>query len=316
MTEVDPNPMNEVAMTLLFQRLGLSDAASQFLTKDQAISNLETLVGLTEKETEMLCKITRKPGGQIEVAIPADGSRRNATTHMVSNPEIPVAMLHEKNLRLAHFFLKYKKMITCIVTYDEVTVPVIIAFDDYKIKIADRATKEFPDIDKIPNLTHERIFEWFDEFRGFLTPRIRKISGRPLSYVVRKDLEVKDDFLDPAFGEDGSAYRTHGEEVEAMAPIKRYDEGGMTTTEDDRYFKSDNAEVWEILWLPFKKGKYQAYIKPFLNKQDGRAAFTTLHHQLLGEQAIRNYAAAAEQKLQILNLNGTKTKNWNFERHH
>ena len=42
---------------------------------------------------------------------------------------------------------------------------------------------------------------------------------------------------------------------------------------------------------------------------------TTLHYQLLGEQAIGNYAAAAELKLQTLNLNGTKTKNWNFERY-
>jgi hypothetical protein len=218
-------------------------------------------------------------------------------------------------LRLAHFFLKYKKMTSCIVTYDEVTVPLIKAFEDYKDTIADRieATKEFPDIDKIPNLTHERIFEWFDEFREFLRPRIGKRSGRPLGYVVRKNLEVKDDFLDPTFGEDSLAYNTHDEEVEARAPIKRYDKGCMMTTEDDRYFRSYNAEVWEILWLRFKNGKYQAYIKPFLNKRDGRAAFTTLHHQLLGEQGIGNYAAAAELKLQTLNLNGTKTKNWNFE---
>jgi hypothetical protein len=86
----DPNPMNEVAMTLLFRPIGLSDAASQFLTTDQAISNLETLVCLTETEIVMLCKLTRKPGGQIEVAIPADG-RRNATTHMVleAGPLLP-----------------------------------------------------------------------------------------------------------------------------------------------------------------------------------------------------------------------------------
>ena len=63
----DPNPMNEVAMTLLFRRIGLSDAASQFLTTDQGISKLETLARLNETEVVMLCKITRKPGGQIEV---------------------------------------------------------------------------------------------------------------------------------------------------------------------------------------------------------------------------------------------------------
>jgi hypothetical protein len=67
----------------------------------------------------------------LKLAIPADG-RRNATTHMVSNHGIPVAMLQEKNLRLAHFFLKYKKMTSHIVTYDEVNVPSIEAFEDYK----------------------------------------------------------------------------------------------------------------------------------------------------------------------------------------
>ena len=97
-------------------------------------------------------------------------------------------------------------MTSRIITYDEVNIPSIEAFEDYKDTI--EATKEIPDIDKIPNLTHERIFEWFDEFRELSTeildqflefvilrPRIGKRSGRPLSYVVRKNLEVKDDSL-------------------------------------------------------------------------------------------------------------------------
>jgi hypothetical protein len=50
----DPNLMNEVAMTLLFRRIGLSDAASQFVTTDQGISKLETLARLNETEVVML----------------------------------------------------------------------------------------------------------------------------------------------------------------------------------------------------------------------------------------------------------------------
>jgi hypothetical protein len=67
--------------------------------------------------------------------------------------------------------------------------------------------------------------------------------------------------------------------------ISNSDAGGVMTTEDDRHFRNDNAEVWDILWMRLKKGEYQAYIKPYLKRQDGRAAFTTLHHQLLGRDA-------------------------------
>jgi hypothetical protein len=53
----------------------------------------------------------------------------------------------------------------------------------------------------------------------------------------------------------------------------------------------------------------------FLAKQDARGAFIALHTQLLGRAAIANYANAAENRLSSLVLDGTKTKNWNFEKY-
>jgi hypothetical protein len=190
---------------------------------------------------------------------------------------------------------------------EEVTVRAIKKLRNYKITIERKMVDV--DVDLVPNLTHERTFEWFEEFPEFLNERISATSMRPLAYVVRAREAVNASASDPPKGAVGSGYQTYSDEIRARAPIRLLD----NTLDLD--FEDDNTAVWKILWMKLKKGKYQSYIKPFLANQDARGAFIALHTQLLGKAAIANYANAAENRLSSLVLDGTKTKNWNFDKY-
>jgi hypothetical protein len=52
-------------MRALFGRLGLSTSAAHFVVNDQSINSLTILKRLSDDEIESLCRICRKPGGQI-----------------------------------------------------------------------------------------------------------------------------------------------------------------------------------------------------------------------------------------------------------
>jgi hypothetical protein len=62
--------MDNVAMRTLFGRLGLSNDAAHFIAHDQSINSLPILKRLTDDVIESLCRICRKPGGQIINRIP------------------------------------------------------------------------------------------------------------------------------------------------------------------------------------------------------------------------------------------------------
>jgi hypothetical protein len=293
-------------MYRMFLELGILPDAAKALIKDQAINSLTSLTEMSEEEITVCCKVIRRPGGSIEQ--PLAGIGRNANrTQRVAAYGAPMAIIHETNLKLARFYLKYKEMTSRTVEPEDVTVQAIKKLRNYKV-ILEKGSTEL-DVDRIPNLTHEKTFEWFDEFREFLNTRISATSGRPLAYVVRKREAVKAPTIDPPKGEQGSAYKTYADEIRERAPVRLID----NTLDLD--FEDDNALVWQILWSKLKGGKYQSYIKPYLDQQDARGAFIALHTQLLGRAAIANYANAAENKLTNLALDGTKTKGWTFDKY-
>ena len=300
----------ELRVYRMFLELKFKPAAAKALIEDQDVNSMGTLREMSEDQITNLCKIIRRPGGSVQQ--PLAGIGRNANrTQQVAAYGAPIAMIHEENLKLARFYLKFKEMTSRTVEPEEVTVEAINEFRDFKI-ILEKGMKKGSidlDVDHIPNLTYERTFEWFDEFREFLDERISSTSMRPLAYVVRATEAVKAEDSDPPTGKVHSTYDNYTREIRARAPIKQ-----LNNTLD-RHFAADNAAVWKILWLRLKKGKYHAYIKPFSDKQDARGAFQALHRQLLGKSAIANYANAAENRLSSLVLDGTRTKNWNFDKY-
>jgi hypothetical protein len=297
----------ELRIYRMFMELGIRPAAAKALIKDQYVTSMDTLKEMSEEQITILCKLIRRPGGSVEQ--PLAGVGRNANrTQLVAAYGAHIAIIHEINLKLARFYLKYKEMTSRTVEPEEVTVRAIKELRYYKVILEKKMMVDL-DVDLIPNLTHERTLEWFDEFREFLDTRIGATSMRPLAYVVRAREAVKPAASDPATGQPGSIYQTYAHEIRERAPIKQFD------NTLDRHFAADNAAVWKILWMKLKKGKYQSYIKPFLAKQDARGAFMALHDQLLDRAAIANYANAAENRLTSLFLDGTKTKNWNFDKY-
>lgn len=311
---IQPDPsIMEIKMELMFKALGLKAAAGKALVHERAISDLSILREMTEYEITTLCKVIREPGGQVEEHIPGVGRNANRT-RMVLNPGAPIAMIHETNIKLTRFYLKFKEMTSRTVDPNMVKISAIKELRDYKLILEEETP--IPDVETIPNLTHDRILEWFDEFREYLAERVGTESQRPLAYVVRKNTAVKPDLLDPEMGKPNSIYRDYAHEIHDRAPIKVYNEETLETTDVyDRHFMTDNVTVWKILWLRLKKGKYQSYVKPFLKAQDARKAFVALQDQLLGTAVIANYANAAENRLKDLVLDGTRRKNWNFDKY-
>jgi hypothetical protein len=297
-------PPVELRIYRMFLELGIKTAAAKALVQDQDINSMKSLRDMSEDRVTTLCKVIRRPGGSIEQTLVGRANR----TQQVAAYGAPITMIAEYNLQLASFYLKYKAMTSRTVEPEEVTVNAIEALQDYKV-ILERKMKIDLDVDLIPNLTHERTFEWFDEFREFLDTRIGPTSMRPLGYTLRQEVSVKPEASDPAIGQDNSAYKNYAHEIRERAPIKQLD------NKYDRHFAADNVIVWEILWMKLKKGKCHTYLKPFLDEKDGRGAFFNLHKQLLGKSAIANYATAAQNKLSSLALDGTRNKHWNFDKY-
>jgi hypothetical protein len=69
------------------QRIGLTNAASEYLTDEQGMDNLNEFRILTDDEVETLCKVLRRPGGTIG-------------NPPVPHPGFPVSIRAEKNLKL------------------------------------------------------------------------------------------------------------------------------------------------------------------------------------------------------------------------
>jgi hypothetical protein len=183
---------------------------------------------------------------------------------------------------------------------------------DFKSQIDENVN---PDVDKAPKLSTNKIFEFFDEFTEFLQEHVGSVSKRPLGYVVRTNAMVKPTNDDPAFGEADSTYPTYHEEIYFRAPIKTVDANGQITSTNDRHFNMDNQAVFKLVWDTVKGGDYVTHIKPFQRAKDGREAFKALYRALLGRDAVNNYIARAENKLSTLSLDGSKRKNWNFDKY-
>lgn len=290
-------------MITALMALGLSQDAADYLSVAQAISDLSALKEMDDTEIKTLCKTCCKYGVS---SANAANNRRNAPA-----PGIPIAMMHESNLKLASFFLKFKDMTSRVVDFPDLTVANVKALKDFKTHIESRVD---PSLELAPKLADgKHLFDFFDNFREFLNEFIGPVSKRPLGYIVRKDWVVPASADDPSFGQAGSKYRDFYHEIETRAPIKTVGPPPQNAEIFDPHFRLDNNQVWKILHHVVKDTRFKDYIKKHTQKMDGRGAFETLHSQLLGRQSINNYAATAENTLQNLTLDGTKSKRWNFD---
>ena len=102
----------------LFVRLGLSQPAAHFVVHDQSINQLSILQRLSDDEIDSLCRICRKPGGQI--INPNAGE--DGATDVITNPGISVAALHTENIKLAAFYLRLMANVSRARVFADVTL--------------------------------------------------------------------------------------------------------------------------------------------------------------------------------------------------
>ena len=254
------------------------------MINDQGLNSLKVLANLEEKEITSLCKLCRKPGGTVEAN---QTQRRNQGSQSIPNPGVPVALIHENNLKLAVFYLKYLVMTSRPLDVDRVSMRNLQGIQDFKKRIDNM---ENPCPTTAPKLTNKDMFEFFGDFRDFLSDNIGPLSKRPLSYVVREHDAVQQHLGDLEFGRLGSPYKSHIHEIENRAPIKQFIDGTLSVF-PDHHFTSDNKIVWKVLYGITKSTNYYSYIKEYAQARDGRAAFIALKYHLLGTDAINNRAS-------------------------
>src|SRR4051794_15808236 len=83
-------------------RMGFTDEAALAITTSQGIDLLSELKLLADNKIENLCKVVRRPGGQVA---PAAGA---AVAQAQPNLGIFVSPKAENNLKLAAYFLQYR----------------------------------------------------------------------------------------------------------------------------------------------------------------------------------------------------------------
>ena len=109
-------------MKALFQQIGFSQGAFDYMVTKQGIDSMAQLDNLNEETVTGLCKLCRKPGGTVGVgALPARGYNAaaaaavNAPPPNFTNPRNPVPMLKELNLKIVIFLVKHCIMIDPLV---------------------------------------------------------------------------------------------------------------------------------------------------------------------------------------------------------
>ena len=100
-----------------------------FLNDEQDLNNLEELTLLDDQGVETLCKICRRPGGQVPNS-PATIAAKGAPS--IANPGFQVSWRIENNHKLACFLLRYKVHTSRTPQAAQMTLPNVHAIKYHK----------------------------------------------------------------------------------------------------------------------------------------------------------------------------------------
>ena len=275
--------MATVAIRSALVRLGFSAAAATAITDEQDLDSAGELMVLVDSEIESLCKVLRRPGGQVEVAGVA-----------VSNPGTQVSLRAENNFKLAAYFLRHRARTSRAVAANDITLVNVRSVRDLRTSEdnhknpTEKPTMHPTDWSK--NL--ESLSEYLRSYLGE--------TGIPLAYVVRTDQAPG---ADPVGGHSSAL-----DEMISRAP--HYNAGG----EPLAAYLTDRLKVWELIANICRDLDCWSYVKPAQRTRNGRMAYENLYNHYLGPNNVDNMANTAESKLKTTTYLGEK-KRWTFERY-
>jgi hypothetical protein len=279
------------AMRTMLNRIGFTIAASQVIVDEQGLDSLDEIRLLTDDEIDSLCKVIRRPGGQIPGPNPGDPP--------VNNPGTPVNLRAENHLKLLAFYLRHQERVSRRAAAADITLDTIRALRELRdFELSYRPPDDPPAINaKDWPKTMESLHEYLRSYLGD-----RKI---PLAYVVRKDEAVPDD--DPP-----GQYATVQDAMIARARHFTIEADGTRTI--DAVYLTNREKVYEIIAKITRDHPCWTYVKPAQRTRDGRMAYLGLYQHFLGPNNVDNMATMAEDKLKSTVYNGEQRR-WDFEKY-
>ena len=222
-----------VAFRSMLGRTYFTDEGKTAMMDQHVISDLETLISLYDKDIRSLCDVIISPGGSVAnpTYVEVDGIYPVGVNPYIRNNGTPVALVEEKNLKLAVFYLKYMNQVSRPVPVREVTVLNInTAASLYKFE-RDYEPKEGAMV-----INSKNWVKTLEDMYEFLYQRLGTTSKKPLAYVIRESPEVKPTADDPV-----TNYDTQEDEL-----IDRIPHSNTTGATVD--YKSDNRAVWQYIY--------------------------------------------------------------------
>ena len=184
------------------ERIGFSEEASDYITGDQGLDEVEEFRILSDSEVENLCKNTRRPGGIINN--PNRGRNNPAT---IPNPGVPVSLKAENNLKLMCYYIRHQDRVSRTVRIQDIDSEAIRNLRHLREEEDKHEDPgDLPTIGRDWARNMETIKEWIRQYIG--------VTGVSLQYVLRTPMEVK-----PEAEDDSDNYDSLMEEMIVRAPI-------------------------------------------------------------------------------------------------
>ena len=95
------------AIKLLFQRMKFSVEAARAIVDEQDILDIKELGLLDDEAIANLCKIIRRPGGQVANPDYNAANPSNAPAH-INNPGISISHVAQENVILAAYMVRHQ----------------------------------------------------------------------------------------------------------------------------------------------------------------------------------------------------------------
>ena len=245
----------------------------------QGYEDFDELKDLSDDDVTALCRIIRRPGGEVTV-----GTGATATSKI--NPGTQVFIVVETSLKLVCYYLRhYLDRLSRKVVHTDITVDNVKKLKDMK-----REDEKYEEMkpDTYPKIDEKSWPDTFDNLDIFLRTYLGE-SRIPLMFVVRDQVEVTPEAQEPptkyeCVTDEMIARATHGRTV-------------GNTTEVHPTFVLNSAKVWDILKSMTEGKPSRVIVKPRQRKKDGRAAHFALKQHHLGINTVNDMVTAAEAKL-------------------